>query len=408
MMAVTMDNGLAKLRSIMFTFVRFLVGLLIIFIPRRRDLWVFGGWYGRRFTDNSKYLFLYVANEMPPIKAIWITRDERLLRKLRAAGYKAYMANSLRGLLYCLRAKYHIVDQDPDIDINSMTSPGAVCVQLWHGIPIKNIESYWAKDIGRPVHRFRSALSKFFCWTDPYVIATSKFTADLIRKGFGLKDRNMLITGYPRNDPFFSNDFEKRFKDKDIQKEIDRIRRWKRDGHLIAFFLPTFRENTKELFLGTADIDEITEFDGFLAKNRIKVLTKGHPAAQIKIGPRPFRNIMDLHHQLDLFPILKHVDLLITDYSSVCYDFMLLDRPMIFYPYDYDDYANRDRGFILDYDRYTPGVKVFDLEALKGAIIDVKRGGDRYKDDRKRVTKVMYKVVDGRASKRTVARLLEL
>lgn len=396
-------------------FFNFLIALLTIIIPKRKEYWIFGGWFGERFADNSKYLFLYVANEVPEITPLWITRDSEIMENLRKAGYKSFLANSISGFYHSLRAKYHIIDQSVEKDINSFASPRSICVHLWHAIPFKKIGFFATpKKENRNINPFsfekiKKNFPTVFCWCYPYMIATSDFSGRLIKKAFDVEEKKMIISGFPRTDTFFTNKYEYFWNDLFLEEIIKEIKQRKKEKEMIFAYFPTFRDLNTDLFLGTQKTEEIVEFDEFLGEKNVKLITKFHYGSVIRdIEFNELKNIVILDHKIDLYPILKHIDCLITDYSSVYFDFLILNRPIIFYPYDLEQYENEDRGFILDYNEYTPGRKVYNLEELKKAIIDIKDGVDSYKEERERIKKIMYKFVDGNSCDRIVKLLREM
>ena len=107
-------------------------------IPKDKNLWVFGAWFGERYADNSKYLFEYVNKYHPEIKAVWLTRNQNTYDLIKKKGYKVYKINSLGGIYYSLRAKVGIISVGLK-DINMYLTGNMQIVQLWHGIPLKKI-----------------------------------------------------------------------------------------------------------------------------------------------------------------------------------------------------------------------------------------------------------------------------
>ena len=108
--------------------------------PRSEKIWVFGCWDGTRFADNSKYFFLYVANnEKDKVRAIWISKRKSIVLELKKRGYEAYKIYSLKGLYYSLRAKYMFFDLHL-FALNYWISGGAATINFWHGLPLKKIE----------------------------------------------------------------------------------------------------------------------------------------------------------------------------------------------------------------------------------------------------------------------------
>jgi len=77
---------------------------LQILVPRNKNIWVFGVWYGQRYSDNSMYLFEYVTKHDSTIKAIWVTKNKGVKQHLIKKGHSCYMAYSLKGIYHCLRS----------------------------------------------------------------------------------------------------------------------------------------------------------------------------------------------------------------------------------------------------------------------------------------------------------------
>ena len=83
-----------------------------------------------------------------------------------------------------------------------------------------------------------------------------------------------------------------------------------------------------------------------------------------------YSNIRVLDNESDMYPLFANVDLLITDYSSIFFDFLLTDKPVLFYPYDKDAYLTQDRSMYDDYDSVTPGHKAYNFEELYSKLED--------------------------------------
>ena len=82
-----------------------------------------------------------------------------------------------------------------------------------------------------------------------------------------------------------------------------------------------------------------------------------------------FNLLLDYDPQLDIYPLLKHTDMMITDYSSIYFDYLLLDKPIIFYPYDFEQYTKDDRNLLFDYESMTPGPHCQDQTSLEKTIL---------------------------------------
>ncbi|MCP4220690.1 MAG: hypothetical protein GY765_39045, partial [bacterium] len=120
------------------------------------------------------------------------------------------------------------------------------------------------------------------------------------------------------------------------------------------------------------------------------------------------RHISFLYDLKDIYPFLPLADLLITDYSSIYFDYLLLDRPIVFFPYDLETYINEERGLIFEYDRLTPGPHCFSREELEKevftALVDLK---DSYKEKREEIGKLAFTYRDGKSCQRVWRDIIE-
>jgi CDP-glycerol glycerophosphotransferase len=104
---------------------------------------------------------------------------------------------------------------------------------------------------------------------------------------------------------------------------------------------------------------------------------------------------------MDPAPLLKKADLLVTDYSSIYFDFLLLDRPIIFFPYDLERYFSRDRQFLFSYDELTPGAKVITETALYEKIVEeLEHPNDEARAARLDLRDKSFQFIDAQASTR--------
>ena len=112
-------------------------------------------------------------------------------------------------------------------------------------------------------------------------------------------------------------------------------------------------------------------------------------------------HIIEYHKGRDVYPLFAHIDLMITDYSSIFVDYILQDKPVVFFPFDYDHYVNTERPLQFDYETVTPGRKCFSTKELtdeiKRQLVD---NLDDYREERTEVLKKFYDIVDGNSSKR--------
>ncbi len=114
-------------------------------------------------------------------------------------------------------------------------------------------------------------------------------------------------------------------------------------------------------------------------------------------------NIIFYNNSKDIYPLLSNTDLMITDYSGIFFDYLLLNKPLIFFNYDYDEYIKYNRKLSFDYDKITPGIKCENQNQLEQKIIKILvENNDEYIDKRNEILNISFKYKDGNASKRII------
>lgn len=347
-------------------------------IPKSNRIWIFGGWFGERFADNSRYFYLYCHYNKQKLnldRVIWVTRNPRVYTELKARGCEVYKMWSVPSIWYHLRGQVHVIDQSYR-DVNDIFSVRSKIINLWHGFPLKKIGKYCAN--AQEDDTYLTKFLKNYCADlnlrvnerNYYLLATSEFSAEILSQAFGVKQENLLFSGYPRNDIFQSDNPDKYITESErtvLTEIINKIT----DGVKIFVYLPTFRDCQNTNLFGITVANELDTLNEFLEGHNILLITKFHFAEKGSPSSRitDLDNIIYLHPESDVYPFLRIADVLITDYSSVYFDFLLTLKPIIFYPYDLEYYAHEDRGFIFDYQEYTPGPKVYNLTELQDAML---------------------------------------
>lgn len=314
-------------------------GLISLLVKKDPNIWVFGSWFGRRYSDNSRYLFEYIVSNHPEIKAIWLTDDDYIYFKLKSEGRMVFKKKSLRAYVYCLKASVTIYVQSNYVDcLPYLNNKKVHKVQLWHGIPLKKIgyDNNLLKE--NNLLKFFKGLIGFPVEKNDLVIACSNEDANNFKTAFN--GELVKITGYPRNDCIV-NLFEN-----------NRCKR----NYLNVLYMPTFRNEIGSkidlLFPYGFKPDELD--DDICLK--IKMHPVNLPSSDLLEKLKKYKNIVVLGDE-DAVEVLKEVDILITDFSSVYFDFLLTERPIIFSPFGFDEYLKKDRELYYDYESITPGPK---------------------------------------------------
>ncbi len=323
---------------------------------RDESLWVFGARGGDAFVDNAKYLYLHAAAERPGVRSVWLSKNRRVVRELQQSGYEAYYCYSFRGLLANLRAGVVVLTQGHR-DVVMPCCAGAKTVLLWHGVPLKTIS--WDagfSDEPAPVRAVHEYMTGEF---DRLVVPGENLT-EVFESGLHIDRDRMIITGYPRLDPLFAA-----VQGSDLgtdEASLRRVRCLSRDQTLI-FYLPTFRDDVASDIAVHLDFQRLEDL---LEREDAYLVFKTHPEEPLN-PPSNLSRIIPLPEQCDVYPLLRYADVLVTDYSSLYFDYLYLDRPVVFYPFDRDRYE-KTRGFYFDYDEITVGPIASDFDDLLTAL----------------------------------------
>jgi len=380
-----------------------LVYLISNMVPKDKNLWVFGAWFGEKYADNSKYLFEYVNENHPEIRAVWLTRNKNTLEQVRQQGYEAHLAYSLKGHLLSMKAGVAVVSTSELRDINGFAlSSNTQLVQLWHGTALKKIMFDDRIGFGKPsllrklIPVIFPFFKKHFDFTDTLLIATSDTVKEKISCSFRVEGRNVKITGYPRTDSIF--------KPKENIPLSELLTSLRKRKFKIGIYMPTHRGEGKSDITSLLPKD-LDRFDTLLEQHNVFLLIKLHfyHLKALKDLDYNFKNVLflrDTDIEQDIYTILPYTDFLITDYSSVYLDYLLMDKPIIFAPFDMNDYIKNDRKFYYNYEDATPGPKAKNWDEVLRCIKEAVKDPGKYGQERQRIRDIFHKYVDGNSSER--------
>ena len=281
-------------------------------------------------------------------------------------------------LNYHLKAKTHIIcnmhyqSGNYKGDIMGCLSFGALKINLWHGIGVK-ATGYLRKDISHRKKKMINFLEQinscFFTpgsWKNAYFLATSEENKRVLENDNGIEKNKIIVSTYPRHCKY-------QFYLQNEKKIRNEIIKYSNNGWKIILFAPTFRNKYFDKYIYNPIENE--KFVEFLLENRILWIQSTHLATN-KEKDNNISNVINIDSELDTSSILPLIDILISDYSSITTDAIILNKITIDYIPDYDYYIQEDRGFVGDYSTYHPGLKAYNLKELKNAIVDLKRHKD--------------------------------
>ena len=384
----------------------FPVQALVSLMPRSPNVWVFGSWFGERFADNPKYLYLHAAQHRPDVRAIWLTRRPEVVKEVRAIGGEAYHTLSLLGALWRLRAGVVIVSVGIQ-DVGSVLTSGAAIVQTFHGIPLKHIGMDDRRFHARPPGLMRAvwSLRNFMLrreWNSySIVLATSAETRRRYAAAFGVPAERIPVLGYPRNDMLADDEARG-----SLRAEVfEALGVAETDASRIVAYLPTHRDagrGTLTLF-PFPRYDE-AELDAFLERADALLVYKRHfyhgvPPTGHGNGSRA--RIIDGTQSLpDVQPLLACADVLVTDLSSCFFDFLLRDRPIVFVTREIEEFVSGERGLYYPYEQVTPGPHAASFTEFLDALQRSLSHPELDQEWREEVRKVFHAYGDTRSAQR--------
>lgn len=363
---------------------------------------LFVGRAGGRLMDNVKYAFLYAATHDCGFDPLFLTTFRDEYHMLRDARLPVVLDRLCKPDML-QQAALVVVDDFPD----KMGAPllhlqHTPFLQLWHGIPLKKIGF---PEIESTVNMTPTKAAMLTACYSGYaaVASTSPWvTQELFTKVF--RAAAFWDTGYPRNDvllrPPTRHDMINT--DGDV---YSRMVQHKKAGGRVCMYMPTFRDSGGD-FLTDATLD-IESLLALCQRHNILMVAKFHPyiACDAFEG---LGNFIMCNSASDAYPLLRLADALITDYSSVYFDFLLVDKPILFFAYDQAKYVSQDRELFFDYASMAPGPIAADQSALFAHMHSILvQGQDGYAAARRELREKLFSHADSDAAARVCAGIQE-
>lgn len=356
--------------------------------------WVFSSVHNRTFNYNSRYLFLYVREHCPGIHPYYVVEDPELRERLSREYGEGYFIDSstLQGIRKILSCKVWFTSTAPPLYGTGFRKKYRI-YNLWHGVPLKTV----GMEQGNLSRLTRMYYRYFFADNYQGVLTTSQTLVPVMSRSFLVEPERIKVWGQPRNDCLFAE-----------QDARGRLGSLFCDGggegggqelpefEKAILYAPTFRDH------GETRLFPFPEFEGegggperlerFLKEHRMLLCIRSHLYDRTEYGwlaetDRPGSHIRFLNEDRaeDIMTVLNCFDLLITDYSSIYIDYLLMERPIIFLPYDRKEYL-ADRGLNFDYDDVTPGPKPEHFSQFLEWLERLLEGkDDPYREERRRV-----------------------
>ncbi|MDX2028329.1 MAG: CDP-glycerol glycerophosphotransferase family protein [Alphaproteobacteria bacterium] len=364
------------------------------------------------FGDNIKYAYLAFLEKAHAEDAAcyFLTDSERLHKQLSDAGLPClpwfvpdWTAEHMRILLSAKTAVlcnlFYPVDERGFIPWALLR--GAKFIQLWHGIPLKAI----GMEQLYPAAAYHPRIAEVLGASGLYDVLVGTAKAQQGEWARRFPSRHYAPIGYPRNDALFREPSAHDMINVDVES-YKLVESAAREGKKVILYAPTFRDGEFGTWFQRAGMEAVAEH----CHARGYILTVNlHPfeGRYIEEFRGRYPRIYFIAPLTDIYPLLRHVNIFVTDYSSLAFDFLLLDRPIIFYRPDHTDYIAKSRPLIARHEDYLCGDVAQDTAVLIKAIDAATSGNDARRAARQALRQKLYDHADGKAAERLNQLILE-
>ena len=358
--------------------------------PLMENTVLFECFFGGFYSDSPKYIFEQLIKAYPgEYNCVWVYKDKRMKIPFACKQVKRF---SLAYYRYLARAKYFVFNNRQPAWMEHRD--GMVFLETWHGTPLKRL-TFDQEEVlsASPNHKalmYRSSRN----WD--YLVSPNEFSTEVFKSCF-MFDNMMLNTGYPRNDILHKPDKEV------LAKQI-RAKLGIPEGKKTILYAPTWRDDEfyghgQYKFTLKLDLQEMKKH----LSNEYVVLLRTHYYIADAIDTTGVEDfVVNVCRYNDIAELYLISDILITDYSSVFFDYAGLKRPMLFYTYDLEKYRDDLRGFYIDMETEVPGPLLLTTDDVIDAIENISEVNAKYKERYKQFYKRFCGWEDGHASEKIV------
>ncbi len=356
-----------------------------------RDAVVYSSFHGRQYSDSPRAIHEEIVRRGTPVEHLWVVRDSMC----EVPGTARVLREGSREYLEALATSRYVIYNDHFPDWFERR-PEQICLQTWHGTPLKRL--------GFDVSGRRNVDNRFTRWAKQvpnwqYVVSPNHFSTPILRRAYAIEGE-MLETGYPRNDMLAGPDRGAR------EREL-RARLGIPDGMRTVLYAPTYRDHVfdrrgryrLDLHL---DLDRLREAVG----DDTVILFRKHHYVADAVPTDADGFVRDVSAFPDGNELLLAADVLVTDYSSMMFDFANTGRPMLFFAYDLDAYGDDIRGFYVDYGDTVPGPILRTTDEVAAALNDIDGVRAEHAQRYEEFVARFCELDDGHAAARVVDRVL--
>ena len=341
-------------------------------------IWLFSSTDNSHYNYNSRYLFEYVKENLPEITPLFVINDPELRNSLSSKYGKQYFieTENIQGIRQALSAGVWFTSAGLPAYGTGLHKKRLI-INLWHGVPLKKI-ALLDPNLKKAA---RIYFKKIFSENYTCILTTSHELIPLMARSFAVSEDKIKVWGQPRNDGLVQKN--------DCREILGQLFPDLPEYTKTVLYAPTFRDYGQVQLFPFKDFDQ-KQLEAFLDEKNMLLFIRTHVAEQGSAAPYLGKRIRFLGNEQaeDVTGILNIFDCLITDYSSIYIDYLLTDKPMIFLPYDRQQYLD-GRGMNFDYDDVTPGPKP---ETFNDFLDALSPKEDFWKSERTRVNRLFNEI----------------
>ncbi|VUX06358.1 CDP-glycerol glycerophosphotransferase family protein [Blautia obeum] len=341
-------------------------------------IWLFSSTDNSHYNYNSRYLFEYVKENLPEITPLFVINDPELRNSLSSKYGKQHFieTESIQGIRQALSAGVWFTSAGLPAYGTGLHKKRLI-INLWHGVPLKKI-ALLDPNLKKAA---RIYFKKIFSENYTCILTTSHELIPLMARSFAVSEDKIKVWGQPRNDGLFQKN--------DCREILGQLFPDLPEYTKTVLYAPTFRDYGQVQLFPFKDFDQ-EQLEAFLEEKNMLLFIRTHVAEQGSTAPYLGKRIRFLGNEQaeDVTGILNIFDCLITDYSSIYIDYLLTDKPMVFLPYDRQQYLD-GRGMNFDYDDVTPGPKP---ETFNDFLDALSPKEDFWKSERTRVNRLFNEI----------------
>lgn len=345
-------------------------------LPIKKGIYIFESQYGGRFDDNPKAIYDYLKEQNDSKNQLFWSIRYRDRNIVEEENVKILYRFSLRWLYYMARAEFWIFNARMPQWLPKRKE--TKYVQTWHGTPLKKL-ALDMDTFGMPGSSLENYKKNFLAETQKwdYLVAPNPYSKKIFKSCFAF-EKTFIDSGYPRNDVLYQ---------KNNPEDIKAIK--KRLGlpldKKVILYAPTWRDDYyifqgKYKFYVPFDINQLIDVIG---NDAVFIFRAHYLVAESLDEFSTHPNLFNFSTNVDISDLCLVSDLLVTDYSSVFFDYANLKRPMLFYAYDYEHYRDNLRGFYFDLEKDAPGPFVREESMFFEEIKTFIKDAESYKSNRK-------------------------